>query len=298
MTATLTKASPDDETLADFQRNGFVSIKHLVSAAEVARIKAILLRLYESNTGFKEGAQFDAAGPDGDLKARRFPQILSPRIYAPELTSGEFYKAALRLAKSILGDKARLKNDFSFMKPPRIGSDTPWHQDEAFGNPNFDHQEITIWLALTPANPSNSCMSFIPRSHLSPVLLHRPWGGDPRVHALECLDNFDLSTAVMCPLLPGGATIHDCRTLHYAGPNPSDDYRLAYALQFDVPPKLRAVPQEFPWVKQQQTDRAARNQKWRRHGGIFLFVWRERRRMAARLLVEIQRRAAVVSSFF
>jgi hypothetical protein len=279
----------DNEALVAFRRDGFIAIPQLVSQREVERIKAILVRLHESNTGFHEGAQFDAAGPDGDVKQRRFPQILNPRTYAPELIAGEYYQVCLDMARSILGDKARLKNDISFMKPSRIGSDTPWHQDEAFGNPAFDHKDITVWLALTPANASNSCMSFIPGSHEFPIMMHRPVGGDLRAHALECIDDFDTTIAIECALPAGGCTIHGCRTLHYAGPNPSDDYRLAYALLFDTPPTLRAEPQDFPWIRQQHTDRAARHQKWRRHGGIVLFMWRERRRMGARLLAELRR---------
>ena len=280
----------DEQAIATFRRDGFIKIDSLIAPSEVARIKAILLRLHEQNVGFKEGAQFDAVAPDGDVKARRFPQILNPQNYAPELIASDYYKFGLEIAREILGDQARLKGDISFMKPPRIGSDTPWHQDDAFGNPAFEHNEITIWLALTKADVANSCMSFIPGSHQYPVLEHQPIGGDPRIHALECVGNFDHSLAVQCPLLPGGCTIHTQRTLHYAGPNLSDDYRLAYALLFDLPPKLRATPLVFGWSKRQQTDRAAREQKWRRHGGFLLHVWRMRHRLSIeRLLAEVRR---------
>jgi ectoine hydroxylase-related dioxygenase (phytanoyl-CoA dioxygenase family) len=289
MTHAVVTTGLDENAVAAFVRDGFVVVPQLVRPTELKRIRAILLRLHETNAGFKEGAQFDAVAPDGDMQARRFPQILSPHIYAPELCATEYFQNALQIAREILGPNARLKLDISFMKPPRIGSDTPWHQDDAFGNPAFDQKDITIWLAVTQATPSNSCMSFIPGSHLYPVLMHQPLGGDPRVHALECIGDFDSSLAVECPLQAGDCTIHSCRTLHYAGPNPSEDYRLAYALLFDTPPTLRAVPHDFPWSKQQHTDRAARHQRWRRHGGIIIDVWRKRYQLGPRAAMELRR---------
>ena len=177
-----------------------------------------------------------------------------------------------RSPDNYLGSKARFKLDIAFLKPPHVGSDTAWHQHEAFGNPEFDQEEITIWLALTPATSSNSCMSFISGSHLGPVLEHRPVGGDPHVHALECIGPFDALAAVESPLTVGSATIHTRRTLHYAGPNPSDDYRLAYALLFDTPPVLRAEPYILTW-QSEQTNRAARERAWKRKH-LMLYTWR------------------------
>lgn len=268
------------EELTSFQRDGFIAINDLIPRDEILHIHSILFRLHENNVGFNEGAQFDAAAVDGDdVKNRRFPQILHPHTYAKELTATTFFKIGSDIAKQLLGEKARFKIDISFMKPARIGSDTPWHQDDAFGNPAFDQQDLTIWLAVTPANASNSCMSFIPGSNQFPILEHRPMGGNPRLHALECIGEFDASKAIECPLPAGGCTIHTSRTLHYAGPNPSNDVRLAYALLFDIPPVLRATPHVYTWSETQHTDRAERNKRWNRRGGALIYVWRERHRL-------------------
>jgi hypothetical protein len=104
--------------------------------------------------------------------------------------------------------------------------------------------------------------------------------GDPRLHALECVDTrFDPTQAIARPLAAGGCTIHTQRTLHYAGPNTSADYRLAYALLFDLPPIIRREQREFPWQQQQQTGREARHQQWRRRGGVLIHFWRQRHRV-------------------
>jgi hypothetical protein len=268
-----------DKALAEYRRDGYVVVDRLLPQSEVEHLRKILLGLHEGKVGFKEGALFDAIGLD-DGSEPRFPQITDPRLLAPELKNSKYFEVALAIARQILGETARLRADITFLKPPKIGSDTPWHQDQAFGNPQYDYTQISIWLALTPAGAVNSCMSFVPGSHKLPVLMHQPVGGDPRIHALECIGDFDQSTAVECPLQEGGCTIHDHRTLHYAGPNLSDQSRLAYVLVFDTAPVPRQEPIEFPWRKDRGlTARAVRAQRWYWRGGIILLVWRNRHRL-------------------
>ena len=79
-----------------------------------------------------------------------------------------------------------------------------------------------------------------------PVLRHRSPGNDPRVTALECCDVFDPAQAQPCPLPPGGAAIHHCRTLHCAGPNASDVPRLAYILAFRGATTPNPAGQPYP----------------------------------------------------
>ena len=280
----------DSETVEKFHRDGFVAMERLASTEEAERMRAILLHLHENRAGFNEGAQFDAAGPDTADNRPRSPQILSPSNYAKELLTTNYHNTATAIAKQILGEEARFQLDIAFFKPAQIGSDTPWHQDEAFSNPELEHDQITIWLAITPTSRNNSCMSFIPGSHKLPVLEHRTKDGDPRNHGLECIGTFDTSTAVECPLPVGGATIHSHRTLHYAGPNPSSDYRIGYALLFDTLYRLRDKPLVFGWQQQTQlTDRQLRQRAWRRHGGIIVELWRGRQRVCNHLAAKLPR---------
>ena len=280
----------DSDTVETFHRDGFIAMEQLVSEDEAERMRAILLRLHANRVGFNEGAQFDAAGPDTADNRPRFPQILNPSNYAKELLTTNYHNTATAIAKQILGLEARFQLDIAFFKPAQIGSDTPWHQDEAFSNPELEHDQMTIWVALTPNSRENSCMSFIPGSHKLPVLEHRAKGGDPRNHALECIGTFDTSTAVECPLPVGGATIHSHRTLHYAGPNLSSDDRIGYALVFDTPFRLREKPLVFGWQQQTQlTDRQLRKRAWRRHGGIIIELWRGRQLVRNHLAAKLPR---------
>ncbi len=267
------------EKMRCFESDGFLAIPDLVPLSEVEMIRRTLMALHDQNVGYKEGAQFDALGSDDGKEPKRFPQIMQPSNYAPSLRKTEFHKLAGAMAREILGPNAKFIGDLSMMKPAGIGAATPWHQDEAFFDPNFDHQQVTFWLALQETDQSNGCMEFLPGSHKGPVLLHGHPGGDSRIHALECIDYFDLSKSVPCFLPAGGCTIHTARTLHGTKPNTSGQPRLAYLVLFDVVPTRRIIPQEFPWQRHQVTARAAREKAWRQRGGLLIYLWRRRSRV-------------------
>jgi ectoine hydroxylase-related dioxygenase (phytanoyl-CoA dioxygenase family) len=211
------------------------------------------------------------------------------------LIGSRFYQTARSIAEQLIGGDVRFKADISLMKPALIGAATPWHQDEAFQDPALDYEELSFWLALQPVDETNSCMAYVPRSHEGPVLPHGFPGGDPRIHALECISGFDPRDAVSCPLPAGGCVVHSQRTVHGAGPNVSDRDRMAYVLIFDRVPTPARTLRHFPWREQHRTARAQRELEWRRRGGLLVHLWRQRTRVrltSVRTLLFDLRRAA------
>jgi hypothetical protein len=268
-----------------FRRDGFLTFVPGVPNSEVRLIREMLEGLHSGYRGFSEGALFDAVGTEDGDGLWRFPQILHPRSFAPQLVRGEFFRIARAISRQLLGPNVRFKTDISFRKPARIGAETPWHQDEAFLDPRWDYNEVSFWLALQPTDRRNSCMEYIPGTHLNPVLPHGFPGGDSRVHALECVDGFDPDHRVPCELPTGGCVIHTNRTLHYAGPNLSDSDRFAYVLIFNRLPTRAHEPREFPWLAEQHTARAAREREWQRKGGMFVHLWRQKSRIRPQSLI-------------
>lgn len=262
-----------------FHDEGFLVFDAEIPSSDIEALRATLAALHSDNVGFEEGALFDAMGVDDGSGPARFPQILHPRSFAPELIGNSFYQMARGVAEQLLGGTARFKADISLMKPARIGEATPWHQDEAFQDPTLDYEEVSFWLALQPVDETNSCMAYIPGSHRGPVLPHDFPGGDARIHALECISGFDPLQAVSCPLPAGGCVIHNQRTVHGAGPNVSDQDRMAYVLIFDRVPAPSRVVRHFPWRTEHRTARAQREREWRRQGGLLVHLWRQRTRL-------------------
>ncbi|MCC6484588.1 MAG: phytanoyl-CoA dioxygenase family protein [Armatimonadetes bacterium] len=246
-----------------FRRNGFLSIEAITDASEIASLRQVYDSLFERRAGREVGDEFDLAGADQDGEVARLPQILSPSKYAPEFAEGLMRVNALQVARQLLGEEADWGGDHAIFKPALYGAETPWHQDEAYWDSSLSYNSISIWVPLQEATVENGCMWFVPGSQNSPLLPHHSIGHDPRVHGLEVdrepMDAaVDLSSAVACPLPPGGATIHHNRTLHYTGPNTSPVPRRAYIMAFALPPQKLDEPRDFYWNRIKQAPRQER----------------------------------------
>jgi ectoine hydroxylase-related dioxygenase (phytanoyl-CoA dioxygenase family) len=250
-----------------FRENGYLSTEGLVSPEELTLLRRIFESLFDSRTGRDRGLQFDMLGPDDDEHPAAAPQILCPWKLVPELTHTRLRADGLALARQLLGPHAEFGIDHAILKPAGTQAATPWHQDEAFGNPRYRSESLSIWTPLQEVTEENGCMSFIPASHLGPVLTHRSPGGDPRIHGLECVGDFDPASAVTCPLRAGGATFHTARTLHRAGHNQTDSPRFAYIMIFRTPQIAVPSAREYPWNVEKQTAREVRAQAWEARGG-------------------------------
>ncbi|HVT10785.1 MAG TPA: phytanoyl-CoA dioxygenase family protein [Fimbriimonadaceae bacterium] len=240
-----------------FRDNGYLSIPSLMPLDEVERVRAIYDRLFEARVGREVGDQFDLAGTDEEGVEAKLPQILGPSRYAPELLEGQYRVNLAHVVRQLLGPETEVGGDHMIFKPARVGAETPWHQDQAYWDPEYDYESLSVWIPLQEATIENGCMWFVPGSQNHDIYPHHSIGHDPRVHGLE-VEGADVSAAVACPLPPGGATFHHCRTLHYTGANTSDVPRRAYIIGAGLPATKRAKPHDFYWNRMKQTAREAR----------------------------------------
>jgi len=245
------------EQIDFYHENGYLALDTLVSEQELEIMRAAYDRIFSERAGRDVGDQFDLAGTDEEGKEPALPQILGPSKYAPELAQGEYRRSADRIVKQLLGDEAGIGGDHAILKPARHGAATPWHQDEAYWDPGYDYRSLSIWIPLQEATVENGCLQFVPGSHRLEVLEHQSVGGDVRIHALEVL-NADTTNAVSCPITAGGCTIHDSKTLHYAGPNNTDEPRRALILGGGAPATERTDGRRFPWNERKRTARDER----------------------------------------
>jgi hypothetical protein len=258
-----------------YRENGFLSLDGVARPDEVARIRDVSDALFRRRAGAQEGAFFDFIG-DVPMAEGALTQLINPSVYAPVLRRLAYRRRLTGVARQLLGPRTRISGDHIFFKPARTGPATPWHQDEAFRDPNFEYSELSIWLPLQPVDEANGCLRFIPGSNLGAVLPHRRPAGKARVHGLECYEGFSETDAVACPLPLGGCTVHAGRTLHGAGPNRSEVPRFAYVMSFDVPRLIATVPRTFPW----QLERSSREEDehaWRTGRGRLVFLYRRLR---------------------
>jgi len=250
--------------IADFHRDGFLSVPSLSTPAEIEMMKDAYDRIFSAQAGRERGDQFDLAGDDADGKVQHLPQILGPEKYAPELWDTLARANALQIVRQLLGDDVQAQGSHAIFKPAKHGATTPWHQDEAYWSPAMEYRSMSVWMPLQDVDEENGCMQFIAGSHLREIAPHQPIGNNPKVHGLELAPeaNEDLSQPTICPLPAGGATFHPSRTLHFTAANRSERPRRALIMMFAAPAKSReelGLPSRtFEWLSRQDTERAAR----------------------------------------
>jgi hypothetical protein len=270
--------------VAEFFRQGFLVIETpLISKSELDWCSKILMRMLESGQGRSEGRNLDLIARDGG-EDTTLPSVLQPSLYSTDLRKLSYRKTALAIARQLLGPQAAFAGDHTIFKPVHKGGPTPWHQDEAFREPGFEYDEISIWIAMTDSTIENGAMAYIPGSHLSGVLPHRLNGGAKEANTIECYAGFDPKTAAVRPIPAGAMIIHHGRTVHGSSGNKTNTPRLAYILQYSTPVRISKEIREAPWLDHLRSANQRRRKNSLLRGGIFpelLRVLRSDRRSVA-----------------
>jgi hypothetical protein len=226
------------EDIDRFHRQGFLAIERFTTPEDLARIRTILDELYARFRQLPPEHTLDLGDEGRHDGIPQIPEINWTLRLAPRLRTALAFARCGALAEQLLGCRAlHTGYDHAILKPPRNERATPWHQDQAYTEDRGPLSGLHFWIPLQEVTVEMGCMHFIPGSHLGAVLPHRRRGGRTSAHVMEA-ESVDTSAAVACPLPAGGATVHLPRTLHYTGPNLTDQPRLAWSLEFG-PPRIR-----------------------------------------------------------
>jgi phytanoyl-CoA hydroxylase len=129
------------------------------------------------------------------------------------------------IAEALLGEEAVLFQTMALVKPALIGSEKPWHQDNAYFKYAPLDRVLGFWVALDDASKDNGCMHVLPGWHRR--------GGLKHFHAEDCKivpDRLMENEAVAVELPAGGAMFFSSMLPHRTPPNRSPKPRRA--LQF------------------------------------------------------------------
>jgi hypothetical protein len=188
-----------EKDLESFSTNGFVSMTSISPPAELAAIRRILADLIARRVGEKEGSLFDTMDSSRSPDARTSIQLTNPSNYSAWLLETDYVRNATRIAHQLLPN-CFLSCDFVLVKRAKVGSGTPWHQDEAYFDPQYDHETLTFWMPLQDVGPNDGCMIYVPGSPQMGVLAHRSLHDDPHTHAFECAVSFNQDQSAAVPL--------------------------------------------------------------------------------------------------
>ncbi len=142
----------------------------------------------------------------------------------------------LDVVEACIGPNIVLYNSTYIIKEANTAAHVAWHQDLTYWGLSDDDAQVSMWLALSPADAESGCMQMIPGSHRSGRLEHETDSDPDNVLSLkQHLRHVDDRTAELCPLSPGQASFHHGWTVHTSAPNRSDDRRIGLNVQFVAP---------------------------------------------------------------
>ncbi len=207
----------DFRKLADeFHERGVLIVEKLFDGIRLDEIELELARYI---------GQLDPIEANGRVVYESGPEQKIRNIF--DLNQDNEYFASLantpeliNLVRTIFDDEPVLLSVELFGKPARVGSEVPYHQDNAYFNLIPDHA-LTIWLALADATLENGCVRYLEGTHKLSNLPHRPSG--VKGNSMKLCDFPAGNWREVCGVLKrGGSLIHHCNTIHRSEPNNSD----------------------------------------------------------------------------
>jgi len=146
----------------------------------------------------------------------------------------------LGAVKEILGPDILIWSVEFFTKEAGTHKIVSWHQDLTYWGIGATDDEVTAWLALSPATPESGCMRFIPGSHRHDLLPHQDSFAKDNLlsRGQEIAVDVDEADAVCAELKPGEISLHHGRLFHASGPNASNDRRIGCAIRY-ITPKVK-----------------------------------------------------------
>ena len=144
----------------------------------------------------------------------------------------------LDLVEALIGPDILLYNVTYIIKEPRSKAFVSWHQDLTYWG--FDGaDQVSAWLALSPANALSGCMQMIPRSHREGIKQQvTSHDTDNVLLQSQTISEVDEDRAESCELQPGEISLHHGWTVHCSQPNLSDDRRIGLNVQY-IRPSMR-----------------------------------------------------------
>ncbi len=150
--------------------------------------------------------------------------------------------------EDLIGPNISLWGSVLFIKEPQTKGFVSWHQDATYMGIQ-PHDFVTPWLALTPSNRNNGCMSMIPGSHRNNIRQHKDtFEQDNILTRGQVVAEVDESQAVDLILRPGQMSLHHAEIIHGSQPNRSNDRRIGYALQAYMPAHAKQTVGENIWL--------------------------------------------------
>jgi phytanoyl-CoA hydroxylase len=245
------------DQIQQFEATGYLAFSDVLDAGQIAQCREALSRITAQLSGYADsiysppgagqgnhsGASFKRPGsrsmiqfkpgfdPAGKPPAEVEAMVRKFMWFCDEdPVFGEMVSPGGRLhavVESLLGASPILFQEMALVKPARVGTEKPWHQDNAYFSVEPLEEIVGVWLALDEATTENGCMHVIPGGHLE--------GGFKHHHGSDCEiapELLETHRSVAVPIPAGGALFFYGMLPHETPSNCSPHRRRALQFHF------------------------------------------------------------------
>ncbi len=140
----------------------------------------------------------------------------------------------LDVVESVLGPDILVWSAEFFIKEAGTPHIVSMHQDLTYWGMGETPDQVTAWVALSPATQASGCMDFVKGSHKNPILPHKDTFSDTNLLSRGQEIEVDVKEDDKSPIIlqPGQMSLHHGLTIHGSGPNSSEDRRIGFAIRY------------------------------------------------------------------
>ena len=201
-----------------FLTDGYIFFPQFLLADEIGQVKQQMDAFIENQVCRMppEQVYYEDKNDKSTLK-----QLQQLHEYDPFFYNMIFGSRFEKLASILLEDQVVGKNIQYFNKPPKIGQETPPHQDGYYFmlEPN---EAVTMWMALEDVDEENGCVRYVPGSHKLGMRSHGNTGTLGFSQGITDFGPDDIQKEVFFPTKAGDLLVHHSLTIHRADGNNSE----------------------------------------------------------------------------
>lgn len=226
MPATATTPRSARET---YDRDGFTVVPQIMTLDELSDLHDATQRYIREEL---PRLPIDAAYYEDKNDPSTLFRLASLELYNPVFRNLLWSDTMRNLAAGLLGEPAAPRGVMMFGKAPKVGKQTPPHQDTYYWMIDPPGAGLTMWIPLDRADESNGCVHYAAGSHRDGL---RPHGESKQFgFSFGLLDygDRDRKREAPVPIDAGDLIAHNGLTVHRADPNLSDRRRWAIGLVY------------------------------------------------------------------
>jgi phytanoyl-CoA hydroxylase len=217
-----------EKAVSDWEKNGYFRVREFLSHHDCDRLIEAAQHIIQE--GHNAIVRYEGNLPETLPKEQRVSKLY--RFHRAEpFCSLVTSPSLINLIRPLMsGDFDVFLSQIVWKAPDAMGQ--PWHQDSSIFPFEPTRPVVAVWIALTEATESNSCLRVVPGSHKAEVAPHGRDQGAATAGRYVSLVDQDVAAYTSLVMSPGDLVVFDSHLAHSSGDNLSTKARIALCFHF------------------------------------------------------------------